>query len=124
MRLGATSAGVDGEQRRAAIIRTTELKLELQAFEPILELDRAGRDLAGNRSVVFGDSQLEQIAEVIRFTAKIQPRLGFFAKRGELASYRPRFFLIVPEVGLGRAFFELGKLSLLTSDVKDAPVGR
>ena len=43
---------------------------------------------------------------------------------GTLASYRAGFFLIVPEIGLSRALVKLGNLSLLTSDVKDAPVGR
>jgi hypothetical protein len=56
LRLSATGTGVDREQCRAAIIRTTELKLKLEAFEAILEFDRAGRNLAGNRSIVFGDS--------------------------------------------------------------------
>jgi hypothetical protein len=124
LRLSATGTGVDREQCRAAIIRTTELKLKLEAFEAILELDSAGRNLAGYRAIVFGDSQFEQIAEVVRLTAEGKPGLGFFAKRGELATYFPRFVRIVPEIGLGRACFELGNLSLLSSDVKDAPVSR
>ena len=121
LRVCATGAGVDGEDRVAAVVRAGKLKLKLQVAKRLFDGGQVFVRARADAVVAFAHRHRKQFGNVTHLVFEATPGLDPRSQCGEFLHNRPRAFAIVPEGGFSGELFEFGYARFVVREVKVAP---
>ncbi len=120
LRVDATFAGVDDQDRVGAVVGTVEGRLQLHRIQLFANRVELGLKLSEQLGFLFGHFQ--QYDQIVAGAGDFIPRLDGAFEFAKTAHFGLGNILVVPVTGFAAPAFEVGYLPLVRGEVKVAPV--